>query len=635
VRVPSSKALYKHHNTSSATKLNRRHTSPSPDRAAIDAIVGGTTTAATELAASAGRHRRVVSDPRLSRNSSAASLVAGKKNLSQTNLAGKRNRSHAELAAKRNKSSGQLKRPSSSPNVLKLTAAKGAATGAKTQVHFDLGTEAPDADNDEEGEGEWVDASNSASPYLSRRGSVIGSGQSSAKPSSSAAPSEPGTPARGTAVQAKIDATEQAKRPESRRTIELPISSPDKAATAHYNEAITARLLQRTTSHNAPPMMSTEVASVRPPSSQQHSPDSGGSRASTSTYSNVNTPAATSAAGTTQTDSGHKDMLTSRFITNDTSQMSSLNRDGSFYNPQAQNGVYVNSQPNGRFDVPRRPRSAENLAKENRKATRRSGRSRKENGQSQSSEDEQSRGESGGLASNARHRRSGGFAAPRADLSSRTQQKIDLQRASSNLEPPQHPGFGNGIEGIPVAAGPLLGISGFDNRDPRIVKLLEKAEMEYLVVRRYQNPVARSIARISQLPSAKRSRHIPRSSTELSTPTDRRSGYHGHAKRSSDANDSLRRGVSSRDAEHRDYMHSSRRPATAGQNGSSIYANGAGSSIETDDGGGLGRLHHEQRLSGSSLIDNGRGAGTGDDATMVILRNMWEKSMDFQSASQD
>jgi hypothetical protein len=86
-------------------------------------------------------------------------------------------------------------------------------------------------------------------------------------------------------------------------------------------------------------------------------------------------------------------------------------------------------------------------------------------------------------------------------------------------------------------------------------------------------------------------------------------------------------------------MHAStgsRRPVTPGQqNGASIYANGAGSSIETEDGGGVGRLHHEQRLSGSSLVDNGRMGATGDDATMAILRNMWEKSMDFQSASQD
>ena len=90
---------------------------------------------------------------------------------------------------------------------------------------------------------------------------------------------------------------------------------------------------------------------------------------------------------------------------------------------------------------------------------------------------------------------------------SRTQQKLWLQRASSNIEPQQ-------LQMAPSAALNGLGLHGGsvfpltsstsslvgDSRDPRIRLQLERTGLEYLVVRRHQDPVGKALKRLEQLP---------------------------------------------------------------------------------------------------------------------------------------
>lgn len=92
---------------------------------------------------------------------------------------------------------------------------------------------------------------------------------------------------------------------------------------------------------------------------------------------------------------------------------------------------------------------------------------------------------------------------------SRTQQKLWLQRASSNIEPQQ-------LQMAPSAALNGLGLHGGcvfpltsstsslvgDSRDPRIRLQLERTGLEYLVVRRHQDPVGKALKRLEQLPGA-------------------------------------------------------------------------------------------------------------------------------------
>lgn len=98
---------------------------------------------------------------------------------------------------------------------------------------------------------------------------------------------------------------------------------------------------------------------------------------------------------------------------------------------------------------------------------------------------------------------------------SRTQQKLWLQRASSNIEPQQ---MGpNAINGIAIAglhghAGlgvPSLVDADDDGRDPRTRIQLERTGLEYLVVRRHQDPVGAALKRLAKVPGMERFRTIP------------------------------------------------------------------------------------------------------------------------------
>jgi len=169
---------------------------------------------------------------------------------------------------------------------------------------------------------------------------------------------------------------------------------------------------------------------------------------------------------------------------------------------------------------------------------------------------------------------------------SRTQQKLWLQRASSNIEPQQMaPGLTS------MHSGSSLVGTGYDGRDPRIKLQLERTGLEYLVVRRYQDPVGKALKRLSQLPGAEKHRRIP---------------PQGHKK--TDSANIGRHGVGQNSKENRPKGQT---PPTN---------SGAGSS-------------YEGQSEGQDDVGMGAG-GKENDGVGAILRSMWEKSLEL-SASAD
>ncbi|KAI1151351.1 hypothetical protein F4825DRAFT_359590 [Nemania diffusa] len=535
-RVPSSKGLHKSHSQSTTAKLRSRASSPEPEQQQ------------QRPSLAAHPHRRTTSDLRLTAATVAAAVALASpagispnsnanpsslKNASHSNLAAKRNRSHVEIS-KRSKSAANIKRSSSHKDVQKLK-------GPKNQVHFDLGND----ENDDENEDEWVDASASASPYLSRRSSVVSSRQSPAKPPSpSGSASRPQTPHLA-----------DGHSPERHTP-----SSPTRQI-AQRNSYITSRLLQRTSSHGAPPKMSTETVSVPPPSG---SPTSQVSRGPPSLYG---TPKPSALGG-----SGPEELV-SRFVNGSGPSSGGHGESDSYFIP-AHEPVQRNE------GGVRRPQSLSNL------------------NQASASRDSASEEDESVLAT--RSRQSTYKVVPASQ--SRTQQKLNLQRASSTIEPAQTaPGVGA------VGSSLLVSSTDYDHRDPRIGKLLERTGMEYLVVRRYQNPIARSIARLSHLPGANKNQRIPRQPGTNVTPRGKPSRDLGAADRLG-LSQSLTNIARSRPV-------TPRRPT-------SIRALGPRSSYTGDDE----RLH--EGLSGSSYGEEN------DDGLDALLRNLWDKSTDL-SASQD
>ncbi|KAK5995224.1 hypothetical protein PT974_03622 [Cladobotryum mycophilum] len=498
-RVPSNnKGLHKQHANSSKVNLNRRQASPTEAENQIPQRP-------------APPHRRATSEVKLTHNSSSSNVP---KAPSQSNL--KRNRSHVEVS-KRNRSSEKLNRTSSGTGINKAN---------KNQVHFDLGSD--------DQEDEWVDASGSNSPYLSRKGSINSSTQSSVKPAESAASSRPQTPSEPAQLE----------------------SSSSERSTAQHKEYLTSRLLQRSASSTqvAPPKMSTDIVQAV---STHVSP--------VSTEHDTSPPAGS-----------HEDGLTSRFVEVPGSGITS---EGSFYNP-ARGGSHRSEI------LPRRPHSVINFSQSHEYSDMPPPLPR-------AVDDEITV-----LVPTAAKRTS----VPAE--TSRTQQKLNLQRASSTIEPGQSV---TGVVGV-VGASPLIGVGdaghdGGNSRDPRVGKLLERHGMEYLVVRRHQNPIARSLNRLGRLPSVERIKRIPRTNTGSTT----------NSRRSVDLPVRHIRNTSGPDG----------RGAVTPKRAASIRTNGVGSSFEGDD---MHRL--SERLSGSSLV------GEEEDGTAALLRNLWEKPMDL-SASTD
>ncbi|KAL2162205.1 hypothetical protein VTH06DRAFT_7118 [Thermothelomyces fergusii] len=610
-RIPSTKAFQKHHAAASTAKLTRKHGSLSPDRGAGAALASH-------------HHRRATSELKLTRDSSATNL---KKNTSHSNL--RRNRSQAEVG-KRSKTSSNLQRSASNPAVNKLKHSGG------SKVQFNLGDE--DQNGEEDDDDEWVDASTSASPLLSRRGSVVSSVHTPNPPASNGETSQGGSPTPHAEVERTLSAGSQngstnGAQQGAQQDAQHGTSSQSRDKSSH-NQYLTTRILSRTPSHGAPPMMSTETVSARPASVRQPSPPGSGTNPGQYLSSTPGT------AAQARPGSSGKAELTSRFVGHN-SQEPGSGLAGESFILAANRGGLSRAALNGKDEIsaPKR-RQSEGALSQSRgidalNARRAAGNG---NGNGSDGEDDEER-----ITRASRARRSGEYIVPRD--ANRTQQKLNLQRASSSLEPAHpHPGIGIGPPGVAAGAGPLLGLpSTYDSRDPRINKMLERTGMEYLTVRRHLNPVARSISRVMQLPGLENSRRIPRPGTTSSGHASRvPEQFNPQEQSQRDREQPITRNPSMTDLVQGGEA-SARRPPTPRNGGGGAFSalQSASSSLGTDDGSGRFHDRHSpgqglnghngpsQRLSGSSLIDGAEDAGT-----VALLRMMWDKSMDL-SSSQD
>ncbi|PHH66541.1 hypothetical protein CDD81_7016 [Ophiocordyceps australis] len=446
-------------------------------------------------------HRRAISEVKLASKGLTPNLP---KSASHTSL--RRNRSNAQVG-KRDK----LNRSASGSGPQ-------AAKPSKSQVHFDLGSGDPDDD--------WVDASGSNSPFLSRKGSLNSNGQLSVRAASSATSSGPHTPSR----------------PASLRPDDSP--SPERQRSQH-KEYLTSRLLQRTPSHGAPPKMTADVAKA------SHGQNFTSAHTAESAHQSCS----------------QKDALTSRFV-DSASTGSGLTSHGSFYH-----GPHAATR---RIDELRlRPSSMADLSQVE---------------DAINAAPTLERDDSVLVPRTAR--RDGALPAE----TSRVQQKLNLQRASSVLEPNQA-----ATGGVAAGASPLIGarVPGFDGGngcDPRVGKILERTAMEYLVVRRYQDPVSQSLSRLGRL-----------SATDVHQKTQRTNGSPINSKRSVETTGRHSRNVS---------MPVAHKTTSVPSRTSSTRTIGAVASFEA---GQFGRA--DESLCGSSL------SGFEDeDATTALLRNLWDRS---------
>jgi hypothetical protein len=555
-------------------------------------------------------HRRSTSDLSVSRDPSGTAL---KKNASHTSL--KRNRSKVDFG-KKSKSTTSLKSATSHAPINKHIK-------TVNQVHFNLG------DDDEDDEGEWVDASTSASPLLSRRTSVVTSG------SLSAPNSRPPT-------------AQEHRRPDEESHDKPPndgAHSPDHHTTGH-KQYLTSRILERTTAQQAAPIMSAEHVSVRNVSSRHHSPDShhsGSTLAGTPQLQSHMRPGSSGKAELTSrfvhnSGSSGKDNLTSRFVHQSTGSGSGPALD-SF--AAAANAGALARAANGRIEVlasaqePRRPKSTSNLVQAHQNALR---------AQMQSENDEDDEDDQlGGIVGVTRNRSKLNTAYVTQMEMNRTQQKLNLQRASSTLEQTvPHPGINMGLGGLPVASNAPYG-----GRDAILPKVLEKTGMEYLVVRRYQHPIGRSLRRLQQIPGADKHRRIPKAGTHSRAASRAGSEYGGMGPRSGPVmNLQMREHREGRDSPSTTSTRESHRePGVVGLIGGRIDRdrrpgsrrgypglgiNGGGMNGGGDDSPSS-RLDERTStgLSGSSLVD-----GSEDANTLATLRNLWDRNMDL-SASQE
>lgn len=375
-------------------------------------------------------------------------------------------------------------------------------------------------------DGGWEEASSSASPALSRSASRPSSHQSSAKPSANN--SAPQSPLHSPSSKARTAATDGANDRQSTR--------PNADA-----KIITQRLLQRTPSHNTTKM---SLATATPTVGGRHSPDSMG-KSHTSTMN-----------GTPKI--GSKEDMVSRFV-------------GDSGTP-SENSPLLNN---------RKPEPPKHTVDEVKKSRSMGSLSRPEQNRDEDDDDTES-------ALAPRSRKSSSTHAYNLPQQSRTQQKLWLQRASSNIEP-QQMAPGAGINGIGIHGGlggtSLVG-AGYDGRDPRIKVQLERTGLEYLVVRRYQDPVGQALKRLSQLPGADKNRQITR-----------------HSPKKGDGGGAGAYGLSQS-------LKESKRPGDKTGGGRSSYDGGS-----QDDAGLSGRTNED------------------DDGVGSILRSIWEKNYDLSTSA--
>jgi hypothetical protein len=217
---------------------------------------------------------------------------------------------------------------------------------------------------------------------------------------------------------------------------------------------ITSRLLQRSASHTVPPQ-TTPVAATVAPANDRHT-------------------LLSTSAGSTLVDTPGKDLV-SRFI----------DGDGSAGTPR--NGEYMHSRKSSRSQ-------------------------RHEGGDLDQSRRNKSMPNVGDADTPNRTPSRSGATTPTNLPPSRTQQKLMLQRASSNIEPQKLIPVTLPRTGGPtfLQSGMHYNTGGEGRLDPRLQQQFNHVAVEYKVIRRYRNPLADSIQRIQQIPGVARKTRTPR-----------------------------------------------------------------------------------------------------------------------------
>ncbi|KAJ9661583.1 hypothetical protein H2201_006439 [Coniosporium apollinis] len=401
-----------------------------------------------------------------------------------------RNRSHTAL--RKNHSSGHLSRTGSHKNVTKAAKAdskRSHAHPAKRHsspdiapahptVRFDVGDEEGVDDGNDDG---WTEESASQSPTTTRSHTRQNSAIFEPPAPSAEAPatrtSESGKDSKReeTLEQAPPSPPPKSqpdgKRAEQERAAHINGASSYHSSKVPDADAITSRLLQRNSARNAPPKISSVSATVVPDShdARQLSQSQGSNHAETPGRD-----------------------LVSRFIDEDED---GTPRDSSFL---PQRSPPKRDEGSSDSDAMRRNKSAPNMA-------------------AAASASQQSRAQPSQTAGTTT-----------SDLHpSRTQQKLWLQRASSNIEPQKLVPAILPRTGGPQILSPSINYAGAaEGRiDPRLQRQFDQAALEYKVVRRYRNPVADAIVRLAEIPGSARKRAAARSSTRNGY-LDSRQGSH-------------------------------------------------------------------------------------------------------------
>ncbi|KAJ6199777.1 hypothetical protein J3E72DRAFT_393276 [Bipolaris maydis] len=306
-------------------------------------------------------------------------------------------------------------------------------------VHFDLANEDEDGD-----EGGWTEESASQSPTTTRSNTrsnsvILDAQHRAAEINMERNRGEPSQQISAIREQPTQAAQAVVDRTRSSTQINGGSSPPDA-------DMITSRLLQRSASHHVPPK-TTSVAATVVSSSDRH---------------NLLSHTAGS-VGSTLVDTSGRDLV-SRF----------MDGDGSAGTPHE--GEYMagrgakDEDEGGGLDKMKRNKSMPNF--------------------------------SGGTETPSKTPQRSGTTTPTNLPPSRTQQKLMLQRASSNVEPQKSVPVT-----LPRTGGPTYlqssiqyNANGEGRLDPRLLQQFNHVAVEYSVVRRYRNPIADAVARISQMP---------------------------------------------------------------------------------------------------------------------------------------
>ncbi|KAE9961910.1 hypothetical protein BLS_001148 [Venturia inaequalis] len=392
-----------------------------------------------------------------------------------------RNQSHSAL--KKNFSSGHLPRHASSKNVMKTarhppalnkrTASNRSENSERSRdseppspalahhtVRFALGDGDEVGPTDEhDGEGEWTEESASASPHTTRSSTPARSNSISEGPMTGKADAHDSTSEAESSSTVIHEPPSLPKSAIDRTLTPRPVNGSGSQSTSHQPDAdaITSRLLQRVHSHNAAPQV-TNVSAVVTSESQ-------GSKSLSQSQSS------TMQDGTPGRD------LVSRFI--NSSSSSGTPKDGSLLPVKQQR-----RPDSADLDSHKRNKSTPNFVEPDSSPT----------------------------SSLTSRTLTHGTTTPSELPPSRTQIKMQLMRASSNIEQIQ--------KGVPAVlpranAAHIVGHGGSFSLNqgvaPQIQALFSQTAKEYQIVRRFRNPVGEAIHRLGEIPgTSRRNTHIPK-----------------------------------------------------------------------------------------------------------------------------